>query len=404
MSLITCDFQLNHIFFFLVFISYFIREYLLYSLKLNSDNIASARLFKIYLMTISNLFSVFLVCISYIINSRRKKEKIQKTKNNIELIHSKPIKEKILLIRTFLVSFCFFISQYLLFILYIFIGRVKAGEIESLSIFYLIFIYMFSKIMQKVQYYKHHYLSFIINLIFFIFLGSIDCQHLYKNREEKLIYYIIVLIIFIALNSFSYVLGKKALTTEFLSPQSILLYIGIYQLILAILFSIPFIFIKLDIFNIFIKVFNDFNNIIICILCMIVECAYYFFLWIINDRFSPNTLALALMIKGLSNKIFDYIKRNIIEKKDQQPPYKTILEFITYIILIIGSSIHSEFIIINACELNKYTKKNLNNMGYEDYNLTLARETRDSSYRYSLNEEDEEEKIENETNVELLKK
>ena len=71
--------------------------------------------------------------------------------------------------------------------------------------------------------------------------------------------------------------------------------------------------------------------------------------------------------------------------------------FIAYIILFITTSIHSEIIIINACGLNKYVKKNINIMGYEDYKLTLLDEGRDSF------NEDEEDKIENEIGIELQK-
>ena len=69
-------------------------------------------------MSVSYLFSAFLVCISYI-NSNSKKQKIQKSKNDIELIYSEPVKIKILLIRTFFVSFVFFyLNIYFLFFIF----------------------------------------------------------------------------------------------------------------------------------------------------------------------------------------------------------------------------------------------------------------------------------------------
>ena len=408
MSLISSDIQFIHIYFLLVFIIYFFREWFIYLLHLDPKKRVLTRFFKLYIQPISYLFSGILVFISYK-NSKRKKGKIQTNKNDLQLIYyNNPIKINILLIRTFLVSLFFFLSKYLFFIFYIFIDT-EAENLESLLVFYLIFIYHFSKKIHKVQYYRHHTFSFIISIFFMIILGIFDFKTIHDDFwEVNVVFYLLVLIISICFNSFAFVLGKKALISEFLSPQTILLYEGIYQSLLAILSTIPFIFIKIDIsgnkenvFNIFSDVLNNIKNVILCFLYMIAECTYELFLWIIIDRFSPNDLAIALIIKGLASEIFSCVKDYYNHRKVEDLT-KKIFELIIYIILIIITSIHSEIIIINICELNKYTKKNISKMGNEDYNLTKEPFAVDS-----LNiddDEEEEEKEENNIDIEMPKR
>ena len=224
--------------------------------------------------------------------------------------------------------------------------------------------------------------------------------------EKKLILYLLLLIIIIFFNSFAYVLGKKALISQFLSPQKILLYTGIYQLLLTLLFTIPFFFVKLkisgkkeNIFNIFSDKLNNFKSITFCILYMITECLYEYFLWIIIDRFLPNDLAIALIVKGLAAKIFDFGEEYFI-KNTIKHLARSIIEFIIYIFLIIATSIHSEIIIINICGLNKYTKKSIRAMSYEDFKLCNLQATINMDYE---EDEDEEEKLENQIIFELSK-
>ena len=245
-----------------------------------------------------------------------------------------------------------------------------------------------------------------------IILGIFDSKTIQDNWESNVIIYLLVLIICIFFNSLSYVLGKKALFSEFLSPQSILSYIGLYQLLLSILFSIPFMFIKIDIsgkkdnvFKIFRDALNNWKNIIFCLLYMVTECTYELFLWIIIDRFLPNDLAIALIIKGLAVKIFDFGNEYLI-KKEGDHLTKTIIEFIIYILLIISTSIHSEIIIINICQLNSYTKKNLRDMSNEDYILSKPQFSPiNMEFEEEEEEEDElEEKMEKKIIFELSKK
>ena len=181
MSLISFEIKFNHIFLLLVFITYFFREWFLYILDLPKTKILN-KFFLLYVKPISYLFSILLVCISYI-NNRRKKEKIKKSKKNIELIHYNPIKN-LFISGIFFVSLFFFLSKYLIFIFHVF-TETKTYNVESFLIFYLIFIYSLSKIIQKIQYYRHHFLSFIICIILMIILGIFDYQTIHDNWKKN---------------------------------------------------------------------------------------------------------------------------------------------------------------------------------------------------------------------------
>jgi len=95
-----------------------------------------------------------------------------------------------------------------------------------------------------------------------------------------------------------------------------------------------------------------------------VNFLYNVLIWTINDRFSPNDLAMIMILQGFQDRIFvllfDY-------QKFKEDLFESIYLMSIYFILIISASIHSEIIIINCCGLNEYTKKNINIKSEEDF-------------------------------------
>ena len=91
---------------------------------------------------------------------------------------------------------------------------------------------------------------------------------------------------------------------------------------------------------------------------------YNVLIWTINDRFSPNDLAMIMILQGFQDRIFvllfDY-------QKFKEHLFESIYLMSIYFILIISASIHSEIIIINCCGLNEYTKKNINIKSEKDF-------------------------------------
>ena len=146
-------------------------------------------------------------------------------------------------------------------------------------------------------------------------------------------------------------------------------YKGVYEIIILLICSIPFLFYKRDGKIIFSKMnvfLNSYTKVFFYFMLMICNFSYNIFIWMIIDRFSPNDYAMAMVIEGITDKLFI-----LFENKD----FNTvlfILGFIIYLILIFGICIHSEIIIINKCGLNEYTKNSVGAKGDEDYALATC--------------------------------
>lgn len=403
MSLLSFEFNRNHYYFIMIFIIYFIRYYVLY--LASSDDVgaqASRKFFNIYIYTISNLLSSVLFCIVKI-RSRRKNKKLKKLElslrhkkdsqassktMNLELIYEKksPVNKFKLLRRTFIVSFADLSAQYFVFIFYIFCEIIKV-QIDVVLIFNILSKYIFSQLILKTNYYKHHHLSFLINILCFVLFCFTDIQSMYRDWDTNIIYFIAIKIFCTICYSLEDVVGKKALIEEFLSPYAIIFYKGIYELILLIIGSIPFFFLDVNgenIFPYFIKRLNSFKKIILVFLLMVFNFLYNVLIWNINDKFSPNDLAITMIIEGITEQFetlifhFDDFKSNLIV---------SIYKAFVYIILIIGAFIHNEILIINFCGLSEYTKGNLDKKSVEDFRNAHKRSLTQTTFNMEENRE-----------------
>ena len=389
MSFISIELNLNHIFFFLIFITYFIRFYILD--QIHSKEIqkrASMKFFNMYIYAFSNLFSSILFCIvkkrskreNKILKKDSKKKQKKQSKDStktmksldIELIYAKesPINRSIFLVRTFMVAVTDLAAQYFVFIFFVFVNLgEKDIKFDSVLVFNILSKYLFSRLILNTNYYRHHNLSFLINLICLILISITDIISMIKNWNDNIIYFMFINIFCTICYSLEDVIGKKALIKEFLSPYSILFYKGIYELILLFIGTIPFFFIKVEgenIFCIFGEMLNSLGKIFLVFLMMLFNFIYNLFIWIINDRFSPNDLAITIIIEGITDKL-DFLIFKFREFENNL--FISIYEIIIYFILVIGALIHNEILILNCWGLNEYTKKNINEKSTEDFNI-----------------------------------
>ena len=218
MSCLTFDIHLNHIFFLFIFLVYFARE--LFADKINADRlskvdkgkIASRKFFNVFAYILSNFFSFIFIIISKYITKSNVEVK-NKSKKDLNLIYTNPVSCKKLLKRTLLVGLSDFLSGYSVFILYIYTGKVLVKNIDLLLIFNILFIYLFSKILLKQSYYKHHYFSFVIVILCLLLIGITDIIKIKKAKQSlKIVFsYIIVRIFNSLFYAFEDVIGKKAL-------------------------------------------------------------------------------------------------------------------------------------------------------------------------------------------------
>ena len=399
MSILSFNISLNHIYFFLLFLNYFLREISLEVIdnimdnKDNEDNKdkkdftfgnsskAARKFFNMYIYTLSNLFSFFCIIIikkrtnrySLYINDTNETINKSISSKELEYIYTGdiPINKKKLFKRTYIITVCDFSAQYIVFLLYIIVNDDEKLEINKrldiFCIFNILFQYLFSKMILKTKYYKHHYLSFAINIFCLIILGSYELTQI--ELKLTIIIYIVIRIFSKIIYSLEDVVGKRALIEEFLSPYSLLAYIGIYELIILLIFSFPFFFIKRGeriIFSCMEKFLDNFVKILLFFILMILNFTYNILIWIIIDRFSPNDYAMAMVIEGITDKILSLILKKAVKI------WLFSIQTIIYFILVFGICIHSEIIIINKFGLNENTKKRFAQTGDEEYQLAKS--------------------------------
>ena len=268
------------------------------------------------------------------------------------------------------------ISSLLFYIVY---GKnersVPENNLSSLLIFNILIIYIFSKLILKTAFYRHHYLSFLMNVICILILGTIDIINTATtdNKESigMIIFYIIKKIFTIIFYSIEDVIGKKVMITFFLNIYTLLLCRALTGTIIFIIFSIPFIFIKINdvsgayeegendiiIFSGIADLLKDFSYKIIFF--VLTNFFYNIFIWLIIDNFSPSHYAISTVLESLGTLI-----RLWIMEPDQV--HLPLLRIFIYIILIIAGIIHTEMIVINYCGLEKNTKLFLDYLENED--------------------------------------
>ena len=377
MSFITININKNHIFFLLLFISYFLRdllgEFIKYLIKdkkiiFGNSKVSKKTIIDIYILTPSNIFVFFL----YYIERRRAKKNSEDIKVIDKIVNQKIIyKERTLVGRGKLIKLIFltatlnFIPRFLPFFLFYIVNddtKFDFASLGSVNIFYIIATSILSRIFLSNYYYRHHYVSLAINSIGLILNIIIDIS--YITKTYTIIYYVINLcgnIVF----SFASITSKFLLT--YITPYALVLYIGIIQIVYLIIIFIPLYFIERNGENIFTNFFDIMDNykvILLYIANMFCLCAYGIFIWIIIDKFSPNDYALSMMVQNFIDKMFEYV---LNPKSFTEKLHFSILQIFIYILLLIGISIHNEVIIINKCGLNEHTKNQITIKGEEDY-------------------------------------
>ena len=378
MSLLTFNVNKNHIFFLLLFVTYFLRQLFKEISKSISKNkvsifgnsiIAKATIIDIYLFTPSNLLIIFPYFIEKIRAKKMNKSNILISKS--EKVNFLPyrgtlVKFSKLLKLIILTSTFNFLPRIITFFLFYFVDDdSKFGSVpvlNSVSIFYILGTFLLSRIYFSTYFYRHHFVSLAINIIGLIINIIIDIENLKKT-------YIIIKYVTDILGeisfSFASIYGKFLLT--YISPYALTLYIGLIQIFYLAIIFIPLYYIERNgenIFNNFFDVFDGIGIIFLDIGIAASICSYGLFIWIIINKFTPNDYALSMMVEDMIDKLFQYTLK---PETFTENIFKSILQIFIFILLIIGICIHNEIIIINRCGLNEYTKNKIAQKGEEDF-------------------------------------
>ena len=306
------------------------------------------------------------------------------------MIKSANFKWLILLVALF--DFGSHISSLIFYIVY---GKndrsISENNLSSLLIFNTITIYLLSRLILKTYFYKHHYFSFLINIICILILGTIDIINIINSKNKgttaMVFFYIAKKILTIVFYSVEDVIGKKILLEEFINIYSLLIYRAIGVTVFLLLFSIPFIFVEVtDISGktketgiIFGRIMNLFDklNFLKIIMFIITNFFYNIFIWLIIDKFSPSHYAISNILESFGT----LIRLWIVEPETVNLP---VLRMFIFFVLIFGSFIHTEMIVINYCDLQKNTKLFLILKEKEDMKLINEEESSENNLDISI--------------------
>ena len=185
----------NQIYFFLFFIISFIRLIIRKWIDDNNKDI-SQRLFNIYIYNISDLFCIIPILIDKCFFSKKQKKSITSNTSNhsILLIVRDEQKKRLksILFRTFIVAISDLIAQLPIFIYYVIKGEnerdIEEYNLSSLLIVRICSLYLLSLVILKTHFYRHHYFSFVINIICLIFMSLIDIFNIIKTKKNILLF------------------------------------------------------------------------------------------------------------------------------------------------------------------------------------------------------------------------
>ena len=360
----------KYILFLLFFIFSFLQTAIIRWISMNSKDIAQPFL-NTYLFTVSDYLAVIPYIIVFL-RSRKLNQTIEiREKYSLPRNKDNKRKKEFFLLTTLVTVFDFasHISSLLFYIVY---GRnersINENYLSSLLIFNTVIIYLLSRLILKTYFYKHHYFSFIINVVCILILGTIDIVYGINSKDNgptgMVIFYIV----------------KKILSIVFYAIEDVkrIEETGI-------------------IFKRILNLFNDLNFFKI-IMFIITNLFYNIFIWLIIDKFSPSHYSISLILESFGTLIRLWIS----EPDTVDLP---VLRMFIYIILIFGSFIHTEMVVINYCGLQKNTKLFLDELAKEDiYLINNLDESgpfpltdpnqRNSSVDNSNNDDDDENKKE----------
>ena len=231
---------------------------------------------------------------------------------------------------------------------------------NSLLIFNIIFLFLFSKILLHTSFHRHHYFSFIIFIICLITIIALDFVDIKNERQNFIlsVIYLIIRIFGILLYSLEDVIAKVMFLNYYFSPYTLLLIKALIQFVYLIIFSIPFIFVEFKdkngeqkiIFSMFKDIFENKIYILYYSIYFINSFFYNILNFLLIDSFSANHSAISRVFENLGIFLINTITEDIDNL------YFLVIRIIMYILLIIASFIFNEFLVINICGLANDTK------------------------------------------------
>ena len=305
----------------------------------------------------------------------------KKNKDKMELIYENPMKKKnkyfywklILISSLELLD----LSCYFIFFLAIHAENedidFKTGR-DIIILLDILIRYLLSIFILKLKTYKHRICALVAISISFILLVPIDIINLYCKQDIDTI----KSLIFIGILSLRFLLFplrdtfiKKFYTSYYILPEYLEFYIGIIEIIIAIVVTPIFIFLKVFKDNLD---FNIWNSIMSIVYILVNFINHYIILKIIY-LFSSQSVSFLIISSSIAESIKDIIGFFRTEDKAKIKFY-IYLDFafglIAIFTVIFGTLIHEEIIVINKWDLNLNVKRGIENRSLSDFEETIA--------------------------------
>ena len=313
------------------------------------------------LLIIGDLSAGILVIITKVrMKSLNEKKKLPKLKTNYELIYTDLSIKKNKHLYILLISILDFLGRSSEFFFFLFISSKKlevlqTGWLISIDIFYrAIFCYYILKI--KLE--RHHTLSIILCSVGFIimaYFGIRSTIEFCKSNESNAWIYLLFSFFKKILFSLEDVFNKILLTNKFLLPHFLMFWRGLTNLIIFLIMILIFYWTSIIDFTNY-KYLNLTNALEITrkIILIISLFGRTFSIFKIIDIFTPQHV-------GFVNVVYCLIEiiKYTIKQKEIEDVIHFIFGIISIIVIILGTILFNEMIIINAFGLSDNTKSGI---------------------------------------------
>ena len=312
-----------------------------------------------FIFTSYILLSYFVAgCFYFISKFRQKvegaKENIlyrENTTNSITFIYNEGIQKNVLKEAILIIVIAFLIALGELFTIYVHKPRYHIYE-ERL--YYLLSIPLFSKLILKENFFRHHLFALLIATSGFILLLIPVCLEI---NVGDIVPNVLNFIGSVGYSLFL-VLIKHVIHVYYISPLKLYLIFGPLAFGFIFVGFLIYTLIKYHDFTYFKESFdlsyveNKFVLSLYFIATFIFAVGLHFFTLLVIFYFSP----ILLMVTDIISPLLSWVVY-IIENKEGRGKLKIILYPIGYVIVLFASLIYNEIIIFNCCNLNKDTKK-----------------------------------------------
>ena len=345
---------------------------------ISQQNVSQNEYIFLVYTAISNVLSGFLVL--YIKCVMKQESEVQK-KNKIKLIYKNPLnkRDKYFYLNLILISFIDLLhfSCYCIFYWMVDTSNEEIStktEKDIKTLLDIIIRYLLSIFVLKIKVYKHHIWSILAIIIGFVLIVPIDIVKIVFVGNEKdkkdSFYYIGIMSLRALFFPLEHTLIKKFYSNYYILPENLLFFMGIIQCILLGILTPIFISTK---------VFNDdlnydplkiFMSIIYTLISFVKQTITLKIIYLFSSQ-SVSFLIISTALAGSIKDIIDFFKKSDKSSINIINYLSFFFGIIAFIIIIFGTLVYDEILIINKWGLNFNVKKGIYERSLSEIDMTL---------------------------------